>query len=901
MINETPFRITQLSAFNPGRLTDDEIERVFVARIKVFEHLFKQIISEQPNSIPQHHIIVGERGMGKSTLLHRLAVELRKTPHNALFIPLTFPEEQYNIDRLSKFWLNCLDALADALDRIEHPEMAALDTDIDVWNKTARQIDAMQMYGHFETWCHKIGRRPVLLVDNLGLIFDKISIEEQHQLRAILMKNNAPLLVGASAHTLGDTVDYGKPFYDYFKPCTLQKLSFEESLETLKNLGKLTNNQAFINEIYAKQPRMRALYQLTGGTPRTLTMLFPLIQNGLSVSIQTDLEALMDTATSLYKARFEELPAQMQVVLDAVAMNWNPVTIETLRELTQLDNAQISSQLTRLYNVGWLNRMDAYKAKGNAYEIGERFFNIWYLMRRSSRRQKRELLCLSKFLATLYGDELPNVAKDMLHKGVQHTDHASIHLAMADAVQNKRLSKQLRDNSYKALVDWGVNDVSIFSDFDIPKEFIDKKEAEIFENARKYYDNKQFEEAAEQLELLVKLNKKRKDVWSLLGHLYQTYLSCYAESEQAYQKAIDLDEKDAVTWNSLGNLYQVHLHCYSESEQAYLKAIDLDKKDAATWYCLGNLYQSHLNRYDEAEQAYRKAIDLDKKFAYPWNNLGNLYQYNLNRYVESEKAYQKSIELDKKFAYPWNNLGNLYQRHLRRYADAEQAYHKAIELDEKGAGAWNGLGNLYKNHLNRYAESEQAYQKAIELDEKYASAWNGLGNLYLDCFKNYPQAEEAYQKALVLGGIDGMVKHNLIFLYRDKMNRASVAKTLFDSLQSNDDFVDTYYLHATLFAFYDKNLGIAAENLEKALFHTGGALSPETQDDWWRFASIAHRLGHGGAVLQVLETTGYEVQLRPYYVATKALGEKDSSAYLMSIAAEVREPAAMILKKIETF
>ncbi len=640
MSTKTPFLSSQISIYNPGRLTDEEIERIFITRKGVFQYLFDLLVAEPPGSIPQHHLVIGERGMGKSTLLHRIAVEFRKQPHREAFLPLTFPEEQYNIDRLSKFWLNCLDALADALDRAsEQPTLAELDADIDRWSKQAKNTTAAEMYAHFDGWCKRLNRRVVVLVDNLNLIFNKISREEQHQLRAILMKNGAPILVGASAHSIEDVVDYGAPFYDAFKIQTLKKLSFEEVLETLKNLAEITNNTAFINELYAHRGRLRALYQLTGGTPRTLTMLYPLIREGFSISIQTDLEALMDMATSLYKSRFEELPAQMQVVLDAIAMHWDPAHLEALREITHLENAQLSPQIKRLFDTGWINRLDAYKAKGNAYEISERFFNIWYLMRRSSRRQKKELVCLTKFLATMYGEELTDVANRMLKDGINHPDHAGLHLAMADAVKDKKLAKQLREKSYKALFDFAVDDPDILKNFDIPHEELDKRESDM----------------------------------------------------------------------------------------------------------------------------------------------------------------------------------------LR---DSESDYYTSLEV---------------------------------------------------------------------------AAKYNLIFLYRDKMNRLAHAKLIFENLGPEDRGTVTFYLHSALFAFYDKNLGIASEEFQKALEHTDGDLPSNTQDDWWRFAAVTHKIGYGQEVLNTLEKTGYDIQLRPYYVAIKALGEKDSKAYLNSVAVEVREPAEVIMEKIKRY
>jgi AAA ATPase domain len=610
MSTTTPFLSSQISIYNPGRLSDEEIERIFITRRGMFQYLFDLLVAERPGSIPQHHLVIGERGMGKSTLLHRLAAEFRKQPHREAFLPLTFPEDQYNIDRLSKFWLNCLDALADALDRKgEQAPLAELDADIDRWQKQGKHIGAMEMYGHFEDWSKRLGRRVVLLVDNLNLIFNKISREEQHQLRAILMKNGAPILVGASAHSIEDVVDYGAPFYDAFKIQTLKKLSFDEVLETLKNLAEITNNTPFINELYAHRGRLRALYQLTGGTPRTLTMLYPLIREGFSISIQTDLEALMDMATSLYKSRFEELPDQMQVVLDAIAMHWDPAHLEALREITHLENAQLSPQIKRLYDTGWINRLDAYKAKGNAYEISERFFNIWYLMRRSNRRKTKELVCFTKFLEMMYGEELLNVARKMIGADLSTPDHAGLQLAMADAVKDRHLAKQLRENSYKALLGFAKNDPKILNNFDISK--------------------------------------------------------------------IEMDIRD----NNL----------VSDFESGY-----------------------------------------------------------------SVKKYSPKV----------------------KYSD---------------------------------------------------------------------------------------------------------------------------FLNDAILAFQEKNIGIASGELAKALNNSEVLHSHDDMNDWYRFAAVAHKLGYSHEVLQTLEKTGYDIQLRPYYVAIKALGEKDSKAFLNSIAVEVREPAAMIMEKIKRY
>jgi len=477
----------------------------------------------------------------------------------------------------------------------------------------------MEMYQYFEGWMQRTGRRAVLLVDNLNLVFDGLPTEEQHQLRAVLMQNGAPVLVGASANIIEDTVQYAAPFYDAFQMHHLKKLSFEEALDVLSNLATITGNPVFHQNLAANRGQLAALYHLTGGSPRIMVRLYPLIQGGLSANVRTDLEGLMDTVTPEYKAIFEELPPQMRVILDAIALHWDPVTLETLRELTQLENTSLSPQLRRLEEVGWIVRKDAYRAKGSAYELGERFFNIWYLMRRSSRRQQKELLCLTKFLVTLYGDDLPKIGKTALKNAADHPDQISVHMALADGLKNKRMGQQLREKIYGELLNLATQDRANLADFDVPKEFIHKKERELF----------------------------------------------------------------------------------------------------------------------------AAALDLLNKAKY-------------------QDALQKLTELTK------------------------------IKPDN--------------DHLN-----------------------------------------------------------------------------------------------AALFAFYDQNIGLAKTALTEALQQTGGSLSPETQDDWWRFAAITAKLGQGRVVLEVLKPSGYDVMLRPYYVAIAAMLEKDSSAFLNSVAAEVREPALYILERIRKF
>ena len=203
--------------------------------------------------------------------------------------------------------------------------------------------------------------------------------------------------------------------------------------------------------------------------------------------------------------------------------------------------------------------------------------------------------------------------------------------------------------------------------------------------------------------------------------------------------------------------------------------------------------------------------------------------------------------------------------------------------------------------LSNYEESEKCYKKALEIDPKYAYAWNGLGNLYQDYFKQYKKAKESYLEALKIKPDLLVAKLNLIFLLRDKLGEIKKSREMFESIKEYDELKDSYYLNAALFDLYDKNAGLAEKNLINALDYIGEKLPLNTQDDWWRFAAVTHKLGYNQWLLNNLEEKGYDKILSPYYVAIKSFSIDESSKYLNSKAVEIRDAAKIVLNKIKRY
>jgi DNA-binding transcriptional regulator GbsR (MarR family) len=251
----------------------------------------------------------------------------------------------------------------------------------------------------------RLNRRFILLVDNLDIVLDRLDREQEWTFRRVISQEPAIQFIGASSRVMEALYQYDRAFYDFFQVHELKGLDDSETFAMLRRLGG-DSGEAEVDKLIQERPgRIRALRLLAGGNPRTLVLLFRVLTEARDGDVQRDIEQLLDLYTPLYKARFEELPAQAQQLVDAMAIHWDPLTAADLTELLRpLSVNQVSAQLKRLEDLGVVEKAPWFGEKKTAFQITERFFNIWYLMR-ASRRVRRRLLWLVKFLEAWFDRE----------------------------------------------------------------------------------------------------------------------------------------------------------------------------------------------------------------------------------------------------------------------------------------------------------------------------------------------------------------------------------------------------------------------------------------------------------------------------------------------------------------
>ncbi len=671
-MNTETLDYSQINLYNTQRVSDEQSRLLFVARTKLLNLLLKQIRSTRRNAPPTHQLIIGQRGMGKTSLLKRIEVELRTQSEYKDFIPLLFPEEQYNVDSLATFWLNCLDTLADLMEAEGHTEdVIEIDKEVERLSSLSADEKTKKASDYFKHIVFNLKRRPVLLVDNINIVLERLKTEEQHILRSYLTEEGAAIIIGASSVQIDQVHTYEAPFYDAFQLHYLRRLSGQELKEILNNLAKVTGQSGLKKAIKKNSSRLKAINQLTGGNPRTAVILFKQIIEGFSDDITKELDGILDAQTPLYKARFEELPEKMQIIVNAIAMQWDPVSLEQIREATQMENGQISPQLKRLCDFGWIEKPKTARGKGGSYEISERMFNIWFLMRLSSRRQKKKVTCLSKFMEAFYekGEDISELLNRMMVKGITEEDHAVTILALAKLTEDRDIRWKLHEKTRNYIIQHPETNESFEQ-----KDLYDGAD----EQANAFIEAVNKDDAAA---IVYNGMPIYQDGHEDIANLLALALIKIKEFQKAYEVIASIPEGKEKYGLLIDLAISVHDEAHEQInllETCCKDALNSKCNDSKAYFYYG-LFLIENARYDEAVNFLIKAQELfpnDDRIFLP---LAQGY-YFTNRLKESEALLESILNKGKDVLWDVYFLLSIIRFRQGRYSDAETLLYQTKKL-----------------------------------------------------------------------------------------------------------------------------------------------------------------------------------------------------------------------------
>jgi len=818
--------------YNPGWLSDGELVANFIARQRDFAFLRDELASAPLVGSVQHHLLVGQRGAGKTTLLRRLAVAVRcDADLKDHLIELSFPEELYQVKNVADFWWAACEALAEALDaRGDSQRAEALYTELDRIRATPGAMPETGL-DRLLAVCTAIHQRPVLLVDNLDAVIQSVEQggRDKHKgpasnhywaLREALSTTTAPIVIGASMRLSEPFTDYDKAFYDFFAPLRLGKLPLSEVRSVLEHLADRAGSTDIKTRLSQRPARIETLYELTGGNPRAVGLIFELLRQGPNGRAVDDFERLMDLTTPYYKARFEDLPKQAQVVMHALAVQ-RPNDGDALRfgataaEIaahTGLPTNTVSAQIDVLDRESLVEKSSAQGRK--QYRIAEQLFRLWLQMR-GTRRVRQNVIGLAEFLEAWFDrEELVAQLQDAPGRGA-----ALLSFAVAATQHAEGLKRGLTAHGADQMLTYarGTGEPlgQYFADGDLPEDI-----QALVELRRRLADCHDCGlDAEEQNALLgsvtLSVAEKAESVTQLCGAhaaAKAARLRPVLAAERNNLLASGLEAEDLPLLYRLRTRGQLPLPLLRPDDADAAVTTNRDTRipaliwrifgawrqvqvpDAATAEAWLNWGQTHaatgsssewanaagtLRRAGYLNTAERALAAASKRgeSARTWFERGA--QIAPTDPTGAEAAYRCAIALDAKDALPWYNLGNLLAAQAGRAEEAEAAYRRAIALDAKDAWPWNSLGYLLAAQAGRAAEAEAAFRRAIELDAKFAQPWNNLGNLLADQAGRAAEAEAAYRRAIALDAKDALPWNNLGILLADQGGRAAEAEAAY--------------------------------------------------------------------------------------------------------------------------
>jgi Flp pilus assembly protein TadD/DNA-binding transcriptional ArsR family regulator len=939
---QTP--LTATVKYNPHLWEAEELRAIFVARTRELAELLAHLKATPVGTTPQHILITGARGMGKSTLLHRVALGVADDPELAAqWIALTFPEEQYTVSTLAELWSNVLDALADTLERqgATVAELAQLDDrirrigDLPPAEREAAALECL------ERWISEHQRRLLLLIDSTDLLFsglsgDQVSGRRKNaaddtplwRLRKTLSHQPGIFWLGASYQALESNNQYQDAFMDFFQLVELRPLKLEDMRAALLALartfgaGRGLTGEAAVAEMTrsldSRPERLKALRTMTGGNPRTTVMLYELFAAGGQDDIHSDLRRLLDNMTPLYKARMESLSEQACKLFAHVLENWAPISASQLSKISGIATGTVSGQLSRLEAEGLIEKTGLPGTKRVGFQAGERLFNIWYLMRYASRRLRQRLTWLVEFMRLWYsGDELCQLAR---YRAGQHRSGRLCGVGQLEYSRAMGLALS-EDDDARYQLEFAVYNAARIVDqtrqalselFELDGEDIEYTTAEDYLNrfqaldallaACPHVDDETRAEWIAAIKSSVSLNLAEKEqvaqtAATLSESEYRQFLLIFDDERKQWEKEYGVEVIQTVYqavqhgefFPDCPNSKLAHgqiMACFGENALAFEFALRLFLND-------------HQDEW--VEKTFCHAIKLNPNAAYLRSNLGNLL-VDVGRSEEAEAAYRRAIELDPEDAVPWNNLGNLLADNLGHPEEAEAAYRRAIELDPENAVLCYNLGNLLADNLGCPEEAEAAYRRAIELDPEDASIWNNLGNVLADNLGHLEEAEAAYRRAVeldinnpyrvanlarVLARIGQAVEATS--MYR---RSAEQAQALVSPIADNIDYVELL-LQAHL---YLGNRDLARQALERLAQASAGG----NKQAFFKLREQARHcftIGLGAVLMDLQSGSMWSEFLQPFTLALAAATKNDSKA-LTGAPAEVRSLAEEVLEEL---
>ena len=603
--------------YNPAFLDDETLVRTFVVRHREFAAVM-EAVRENTDEANQHVLVIGPRGSGKSTLVLRVAAEVRRDADlRERWYPVVYGEESYLVSNAGEFWLEALLQIAEQTGEARWHEAHA-----DLLGEPDADRLARRALAQLLDFADGRGVRLLLVVENLHqLVGSQMDgDDETWALRRTLQTEPRLMLLGTATRRFDQIDDRRQALFEFFRIVDLDPL---DSLDEIGDLWALAGN--------TDTPRafLRPVEILTGGNPRLIRILSEFAARTSFRELMENLVHLMDEHTEYFKHHLDRLPPKERKVFVALADRWDPGTARDVAEVARVDVSLASAQLARLEARGAVRVVDQ-RGRAKVYQVAERLYNVYHLMRRRGQASARVKAAV-RFMVRYYeGDRLVPAIRALVEEaGALEPDRRRDHyLAYAELLDWTEPGLRAR------IVAETRGDLEALPD--VPEALRQRLAAE----ANPYASMPLEDLLAIDPATLSDVEAVRLLESALVGQSRTVPPPEITEALLAAgDRIITLRPDDSRAHYNRGN-FLAYLRRYDEVLAAYDQAVALDL-DNSKVHCKRGHALVHLRRYDEALAAYDRALVLQPDHFGAHSSRVLVLIFGLGRYDEALQSIER--------------------------------------------------------------------------------------------------------------------------------------------------------------------------------------------------------------------------------------------------------------------
>jgi len=518
---------------------------------EIFQRLLKDLQTSKMDYPEQHYLIQGATGIGKTTLLARLHLAITTEQPAVPVTPLLFSEEEYSIRHLYRLWERTIELLGDT---------SLTAKTLQTWMRSASEkIEKNRPYEKklflaLRDHLQQSGQRLILFIDNFDQLLEKLSMEDAHRFRKILQTSSELRIIAAATQTPAAFFDYQHPFYEFFKIAYLRPLSETSAIELIQQ----RTPQEAVTVSPTKNACIETIRRLVNGNTRALVLLAEIMAAYPDLDTFSKFETLLDRLTPTYKYRMDHLSPPQQEIVETIALQYEAISVKEISDQSRLASKVISAQLSQLVKNQLITKIKT-STKNHFYQLTDRLFNYWYLLRLGSSADRQKLHQLLDFIEDW-----------CLHKKAYQTGKfQEIPLLAIDTPPQ-----------ISPVVARPARSTAPSQTSDLP----------LRQRASSALASKQYQTAITYLQKV-----KNKDHFAL-GYAYQRSNNHPRQAITHYQKAAQRGHSEAL--NNLGLLYQYQMQDAAQALDAFQEAVEKGSSNAR--YNLGLFYLRTSQQFPKA-------------------------------------------------------------------------------------------------------------------------------------------------------------------------------------------------------------------------------------------------------------------------------------------------------------